>query len=414
MPDNIAKVLIEADITDQTIGKVEEGFSSAVSSGIEKGFNKPFDFKNLKEDLTKSLGQGLDAIWKNSKRVQSAQATTAEAYKKAQLGVIDAINSPTKGFGKTLGIVKSIGKQGTTGMASMLASTNPYVAAIKVAAQAVKFMANQFQRISKESSKFVGQGSLFTDKATMQMMQMTGQTATQAQATQRSLGSLGLGFEDIQQGKITAEQAAVFEQLRNRELSKLEQINTVAGPMFKSMQQVTLGFSLLSQDINDWITMAMASAPGVSKMLSKSKEFLGKAGSFMQSLISKYLSPIFSIAGEIVSIVMDIGMALMDAFMPILDILKPIIDLISNVVTMVGKVLTPMIKGVGEIIKTVLSTLANINIGGFKPFGNIGDTNNYQTQTTNNYIYGSSSMSSANPSSNSSNLFSNSYVLVND
>ena len=363
------------------------------------------------------------------------------------------------------------------GAKGMAAGINPYVAAVMVAAEAVKFMADQFQRIAKESAKFVGQGSIFADKQTMSMMQKTGQTATQAQATDRSLSMLGMDFSDIQSGKITQEQAVLFEQLRLRELKKLEEINAVAGPMFKSMQQVTLGVSLLMQDINDWITMAFARSAGVEKMIGSIKSFITTAGPFMQGLIDSVM-PIVGIIASVIGFVLDIISAVMDAIDPIWEALIPILEVIDQIVAVIAQVVGPILMFIGGAIKIVLKAivaliwplieafkvlgkglswlqdkilkpiadffndiitylgdlinkaigaLKSVNIAGWKPFENmeyldIGTTTSaitnsgvtYDNQTTNNYIYGSQSMSQSNPRQNTNDLFTNSYTIVNN
>jgi phage-related protein len=469
MADEI-KVLIDGELTEQTLEKIKEGVSDSMSKGLEgkeEEFSKVFNFKNIKKDL----GNALNQAWGNSSRVQQKQAAAMDKYKKAQSAVTQLVNTQNKGFGGSLKLVGAIGKQGVAGMSGMLAKVNPYVAAIKAAAIAAKFTADQFVRISKESAKFVGQGSLFTDKATMDMMQKTGQTATQAQATQRSLGDLGLDFSDIQQGKITAEQAAAFEKIRQRELQKLEEINSVAGPMFKSMQQVTLGFTLLLRDINDWITMAMAGAPGITSMLEKIKPFIAQVGGFMKQVISTYLTPIFSIIGDIFAHAMDIISGIMPVFQIFMTFMKPIYELVQNLFSIILKILGPIIKIISFLnilytlfisifspLNIVLKLLSFLNpileqlslfltkfsdavtnamnglfetlkglpiIGGlFKDVnipgaaGGVNGTNitnsnsSFTNANTSNYIYGSSSMSQS--STAPKDLFSNSYTLIND
>ena len=74
------------------------------------------------------------------------------------------------------------------------------------------------------SRKMITSNSLFIDGATRDMMQQTGQTAVEAQSTQRALDRLGLSFEDLQSGKLTEAQAKAFEDVRNREISKLKRI----------------------------------------------------------------------------------------------------------------------------------------------------------------------------------------------
>jgi len=469
MADDKLKTIIEAVLDPESSEKLTQDISDSVTKGLEgkeEEFSKVFNFKNIKKDLAGALNQ---AFGKSSK-VQTKQATAMDKYKNAQSAVTALVSQQNKGFGGSLKLLGAIGKQGVAGMSGMLAKVNPYVAGMQAAAMAAKFTADQFVRIAKESSKFVGQGSLFTDRETMSMMQRTGQTATQAQGTQRALGDLGLTFEDIQQGRITAEQAAAFEQIRQRELEKLEETNTVAGPMFKSMQQVTLGFTLLLRDINDFITMAMAGAPGITSMLAKIQPFIAQVGGFMKQLISTYLTPIFSIIGDIFGFVIDIVSGIMPAIQVFTSFLKPIFELIQNlsrilfgilgpifkIVALVGsfiilfkkfvspftiimqvfRLLNPLLEQFTEFIDMMADGIQNFLsdlftflkdipiIGGLFSDVNIpgaaggvmsttmNNTTSFANATTNNYIYGSQSMSQSSVSP--SDLFSNSYVLVND
>lgn len=465
MADEKIYTVIEADLSTESSEKLTQGLSDAIEKGLEgkeDSFNKVFNFKNIKKDL----GDALNKAWGNSSKVQKRQSNAMEKYSKAQGVVTGLVNQQNKGFGGTAKLVAAIGKQGIAGAAGMAANLNPYVLGMKAAAMAAKFTADQFVRIAKESAKFIGQGSLFTDRETITMMQKTGQTATQAQGTQRALGDLGLNFEDIQSGKITAEQAAAFEKIRQRELEKLEEINTVAGPMFKSMQQVTLGFTLLLRDINDFITIAMASAPGITSMLEKIKPFIAQVGGFMGDLIGTYLGPIFSIIGTIVSLVMDILSGIMPAMQSVMVMVKPFLNYAVMGIEVVGKILgtlskafssllplfniflggfkilgklleflTPILEKVSEFVTTLsegiqtfisglFETLKSIPVIGDFLFGDVSipaaagagssTTNNssFSNSSTTNYIYGSNSMSQS--STSPSDLFSNSYVLVND
>lgn len=475
MDENKIKASIVAELDETSSTTISKQTEEAVKEGFNNASEQKFNWKTIKNDLTKSISQALDVAWKSSGKVQERQSKVAERYKGAQKSVLDIIGKQGKGYGKSLKIIGAIGKQGMAGAAGMLANINPYVAAVKIAAEAAKFMADQFERITKESSKFVGQGSIFTNKETISMMQRTGQTATQAQGTQRSLSALGLNFEDIQSGKITSEQAALFEKLRARELAKLEEINKVAGPMFKSLQQMTLGITLLMQDINDWITMAFASADGIESLIGSIKGFLNKIGPFIQAMISN-LKPALSIIGEIFAVIINITSALMPIATKVTKAVTPLISTIAKIVSVIGRVLSTVIAALGAFLEILMAfnpvldiingalgfvmkaldwliegiswfakilgdivgaiagwvnglikLLKGINIGGYKPFKDMeyidvsgiksGITNSgstYENQTTNNYIYGSQSMNQASPRQNNNDLFTNSYVLVND
>lgn len=442
------KVLIEADLTEQTLKNVEEGISTSITKGLEgkeKEFANVFNFKNIK----KELGSALNSAWSNSSKVQARQAAAMDKYKKAQSAVTQLVNNQNKGFSGTGKLMGAITKQGVAGLQGMLTNINPYLAAAKVAAETAKFIADQVVRITKGSAKFVGQGSLFADKNTMDMMQRTGQTATQAQATQRSLGDLGLNFEDIQQGKITAEQAAVFEQIRQRELEKLEEINRVAGPMFKSFQQVSLGFTLLLRDISDYITKLFANNTGIENLVGSVKTFQERLGPFLESLMNA-LDPVISAVSDIIAIVIDIVSALMPLVSGLLNAVAPILQIIAKIISIIKKILSPVLLLLGDLFgwlgvgaEALLSILnpvvdfLDMIIDSLAPFGEfIGNlfgfdkldvangtntgiglgyqnsTANYNDMTTNNYMYGSQSMSSS--STAPRDLFSSPYSLIND
>jgi hypothetical protein len=236
---------------------------------------------------------------------------------------------------------------------------------------------------------------------------------------------LGLNFEDIQSGKITAEQAAAFEQLRLRELEKLEQINAVAGPMFKSLQQVTLGFSLLFQDINDMITMAFAESEGITKFIDTLKSSLQPIAAFIGQIISA-LAPFFSVLGYALTNLTTILKVLLPSLTWFLNWFKFLFELIEKIAKPVSELFSKVFQGIyeflGGFINQIIGVLKSIKIGRFEPFKNFDyiDIPGAQTpgqtitnQTTNNYIYGSQSMNQSTGMQTSS-LFSNSYVLVND
>lgn len=313
--ENIVKAILELDLSQATLDSTSKKINSAFKSGFEKSFD-----------------------W----------------------------NSVNKGLDKTA----------KGGFANIAKSINVVTLALSGVNKALQVSIDQFVKMTEQSSKFIGQGSIFTDKATMDMMQQTGQTATQAQGTQRSLDMLGLNFSDIQQGKITEEQAAIFEQLRQREIDKLEEINKVAGPTFKTMQQITLGISLLFKDVEDWITIAFMK-------MGNFREFVGT--------ISKMLEPVGRLIKNLITLLA-----------PVFD---QIFAIVNGIFVLIG--------GVIDILNPFLEAL-NIDIGNSSEgrYGTPSIANSQQT--TNNYNYGSTSLSYANPRTNNNDLFSNSYVLVND
>jgi phage-related protein len=449
MADEI-KVLIDGELTEQTLEKIKEGVSDSMSKGLEgkeEEFSKVFNFKNIKKDL----GNALNQAWGNSSKVQQRQAAAMNKYKNAQSAVTKLVNTQNKGISGTGKLMGAVTKQGIAGLQGMLSNVNPYLAAAKVAAETAKFIADQVVRITKESSKFVGQGSLFADKETMSMMQRTGQTATQAQATQRALGDLGLNFDDLQQGRLTTEQAAAFAEIRQRELEKLEEINEVAGPMFKSFQQVSLGFTLLLRDISDYITKVFANNRGIESLVGSVKTLMERMGPLFKGLMNA-LNPIVSVVADIIAIVIDLVSALSPIVTGFLNALAPILEIIAKIINIIKRVLSPVLLLIGDLFgwlgvgAEALFSILNPVVEWFDmiidmiaPFGKLignligidfssldaanntntgiglgyqNSTANYNNMTTNNYLFGSQSMSQS--STSPKDLFSNSYSLIND
>lgn len=206
----------------------------------------------------------------------------------------------------------------------------------------IKTLADQVARIAGDSKKFVSNNSLFTDKATLDMMQRTGQSATGAQSTNRALEQLGLSFEDLQSGKFTEKQGKAFEEIRQRELTKLEQISEVAEPMNESLQEAMLTINLMTSDILDTITYMHAQSQPVVDMIENIKPFTEKVSVFIQGLI-KDLSPFVDIVAEIIVVVMGIVEVLM--------------NVIGGVVSIVMTVVTPILKQISNIIRPIVPIL---------------------------------------------------------
>lgn len=474
MADDPIRTILDLDLSEESketfSSDIQDIFQSAVKdSKITKQLSKLFSSKNIKGTFLKNI----TGVFVDSEKRQKKQLDLAKKFKSQQADIVGLIGKQGKGFKGSGKLVGMIFKQAGTGIAGMASKIDKVIAAVVIAMEIIKKTVDQLKKIAKESAKFVGQGSIFTDKATMGMMQKTGQTATQAQGTQRSLDMLGLDFSDIQSGKLTAEQADLFEQLRLRELDKLEKINEIAGPMMKSLQQITLGISLLAQDIQDWITMAFAAGPGIEAFIVSVKNMLANLGPMMRGLI-KMIVPIADILMSAVSIIMNLLIAAMPIVTYITDILNPFLDLIMNFVGMIARIINPVVGFIGAIIALILKlasslnllapildivgklfdwigkvvgkafdwlggvvgamagllnsaigALKSIDILGWKPFGDLKEIDvsgltgiasgqQYSSEINNNYIYGSNEKDTAQKQNANIDLFSNQYALVND
>jgi len=336
MADDILKTEIDIDLTNVSKSKLTKDISDAVSEGIgdkktTDSFKKLFDFKAIKKDTLKNLS---DAFGINDK-MQSKQNKAAGKLRINQEAITKLIGTQGKGFKGNAKLMGLIGKKGMTAMSGIAAKANPILLSITVAVELFKEMADQLQRIATESAKFVGQGSKFTDSATMQTMQTTGQDNAGAQSTNRGLDAIGISFDDLQKGRLSAEQAAIFEQVRQRELDKLTEINQVAGPMMKSLQQVTLGFTLLMLDISDYWTLALSTMPGIEKMIGSIKGFITTAGTFARRTIDM-IAPLMSIVADVVGFVLDVVNAIMPAVGRLFAFFTPAFQVIAEIVSVIS------------------------------------------------------------------------------
>lgn len=257
-----------------------------------------------------------------------------------------------EGDSKSTGIAKigaTIGKTFTKsgsdmnkifGMVTKGASKANIALAATVAA--VKAFADQFARIAEDSKKFISNNSLFTDKATLDMMQRTGQSTTGAQSTNRALEQLGLSFEDLQSGKFTEEQGKAFEEIRQRELTKLEEIQSVAGPMMDGMQRAMLSINLMMTDIRDFITLIFARSSSINNLVNNIQPFIAKVSSFATGLI-RDIAPVMDLIADIIDLVMSV--------------LEPLMSTVGGVVSLVMTILTPILKYIGNLIRATVPIL---------------------------------------------------------
>ena len=229
----------------------------------------------------------------------------------------------------------------------MVASSKLGIESIKKVGKAYLDFAKTGQEAMLSSSrKMITSNSLFIDNQTRDMMQMTGQTATQAQGTQRALDRLGLSFDDLQTGKLTEAQAKAFEDLRDREMNKLAQLESVGTQAFGAIQKGQMMGMQVQQDIQDMLMIAMASAgPAIEQVMGSIGDALNQIMPVVESIMPS------------ITELINLLPLIIEPLIPVVNILIGLIaTLMPLIVTIVENVLTPL----GPIIETLLSALVPV------------------------------------------------------
>lgn len=335
------------DEAGEKLGKgLAKGFKEGVDDAVEslstgdlrKKFDETFTFKGLKGSLKSALAEGSNV--KNQSKMTAALKKNAELSKKFSTSVASGA-SKSKILSDGLALASSHGM-------SMLKNINPYVMALKAGLAVTKQFLATYQKTLKESSKFIGQGSLFTDKNTMQMMQRTGQSAAGAQGTNRSLDRLGMSFEDIQTGLVTKAQMQMFEQLRKSETERLETIAKVGGPVFESMQYAAVAVATAKAKFTDMIQYAYGKSKGVLQFAKSLEGFATNIGNVIWGMKDK-MSPIIGFVGELLSYVID-------AMRPIGGVIKAVISQVAGIV----QIVQPALKSMGGAIKGIMNVVGSV------------------------------------------------------
>jgi hypothetical protein len=311
--------------------------------------NNAFSFKGLKENLAGSIKEGLSGTDKAAEKNKKLQAI----YKANSKLSADFVGSIAKGASKTEILGKGLALAGNN-IKGMLGNMNPYVAALQVAVKLTQEFLKQYQKTLEASRKFVSQGSLFTDKETMSMMQRTGQSASGAQGTSRALDRLGISFDDIQSGRVTQAQMKAFEEIRKVETERLEEIARVGGPVFEAMQKGALGMAGAKQAFDDMITFAFAKSKGVmvfAETLASVAEKIG--GIFTAS--SSIIAPVINLISGVLATIMHAVDIIMSVIQTIFEAVAPIFDVVNEVINIIMTNLGALFKIVGKLVEAILA-----------------------------------------------------------
>lgn len=322
---------------------VEDAVESLNSGDLKKQFTKTFSVDGLKKDLAEGFKKGLAGSEKEQKR----QKNMAGLLKKNAELSKKFTSSIASGASKSQVLSAGLKLAGNH-VVGMLKGMNPYVAALKIAAETVKQFLENYQKALQASTKFVSSNSLLTDKATMSMMQRTGQSASGAQGTMRSLDRMGMSFEDLQSGQVTKAQMAMFEELRKAETERLESIAKVGGPVFEAMQKGAVAISTAKAQISDMFTFAYAKSKGVLQFAQSIQSFATQVGTAFWDA-KDAMVPIMDFAGEIMSVVLD-------AIAPLTHSIKDVIKMVSGTFA----ILQPTIATIGGVIKELMKSVSSV------------------------------------------------------
>lgn len=362
MADEKVKVSIDPNSIsglDELGKKIGENVKKGVTDGLEsnevkKKIDETFSAKGLKDGLKKTLA----SVFSDSAKTEKKQAKVADHLAKH----VDLQKNFTKlaGEGAKKSELLSAGlKLAGNQAAGMLANMNLYIVAAKVAVRVIQEFADQYQRVAEQSAKFISQSSLFTDKATMQMMQRTGQQASGAQGTNRALDRLGISFEDLQSGMVTDAQVKMFEKIRKEETERLEMIARVGGPTFEAMQHGAVAVASAKQKIEDAVTFVFAKSKGVMQFAKSLESMAGRVGDFLWTGI-QMLEPIVSAVSNVLAIVMEAVGGILDVATIIYSAVTPIYSTISSILDVAGKYFTQVVKNLSRVVNAVLKPVMKI------------------------------------------------------
>lgn len=361
------------DSLKEVSGFIREDLSKDFSESLDKldakdlqrKMDESFSFGGIKENFAKAIKAGYaetDAGIEKQEKMRSILSKNASLTSDFQKAISGGA-SKTEIMSKGLALAKN-------NIAGMTANMNPYVMAVKVAIEAAKKFLEYYQKTLKESTKFIGQGSLLTDKATMSMMQRTGQDASGAQGTMRALDRLGLDFSDLQSGLLTKDTMAEFEKIREEESARLREIQKVGMPTFIAMQKGSLAVAGATQKIQDAVTMVYAKSRGVMMFAQSLTSAADNVGGLISTLIEGAAPVANIVAGimgailNVVSIVSDVVNQIQSAVAPIQDAFNEIINTVTDVVGALFGVIGRLINAAIKPAVKMISLIANL-VGGY-------------------------------------------------
>ena len=269
---------------------------------------------------------------------------------------------------KLSGAVKNIGKAFTVMKEGIGMVASAYTEMVKASINA----------LTRGAEKFVTSSSLRFDREVANMMQMTGQSATEAQATMRSLEMLGLSFEDLQRGMLTDAQSTAFANLRDAELTKLNQIAETGGDAFATIQEVQIELKQMVYTFKDsFLLMLVENKDVVDQVVAGVRELLPVVIQIVQGIMPLFATllgilpqllqsvmPIFQVLLQLITTILPPFASMLTIVMGLIQTLIPVIGIIMNILNVILPLLTQMIgilgTGLGGLIQMLVPIINSL------------------------------------------------------
>ncbi len=271
----------------------------------------------LRKDIAETVVKGIEDGFKKSKKAKSKD-------KKVDIG------SEERQKLKSEGLLKETSET-TKKLAAMRAGFKKLSAIIGVAVQAIEAFMKIMEHVEKRSLSAISHNSLFTDKNTMDMMQRTGQSASESAATQRALDTLGISLSDIQSGKITASQMEMFHRLREEHINSIEQSNRVSEGMFLKWQEFAVKLSTMRDMLGDKLTQMLGESGAIEKIVDAVTPLI--------DTIFGVLEDLMPLIGNILNMIVPLIKMFARQLGIMRELLKPVIAVVSWLVQLVTEVL---------------------------------------------------------------------------
>ena len=202
------------------------------------------------------------------------------------------------------------------------------------------------------------------------------------------------------------------------------------GPFIKSIIDMVMpAFSIVADVVKLVMDILSALMPVVGRIMKAITPILSAVSEAFSAII-RAVAPLLEVVGLLLE--MMVTMAVMT---PAFRLLLGSVELLGKAILWFSdKVITPfydlmldMVQGMAGLLNSAIGALKDIEILGWQPFEDMdyidmegidsaqqSNAAGYESNTTNNYIYGSNTLDQLSGSGEPTDLFSNSYVLVND
>lgn len=357
---------IQENATTKTVSEINKAFEKVDTGALDEEIDKSSvlgkiyeQTKEQLEELERQRAQ-LRADNPDMDNVGDINDDMKDASKNAEkLGnALDESLEPNK-VKDRFSIISKAGQIAAVTVAASLVNVGKigYKSISEIGKAYANFVKSAANRLLESSKMMISSNSLFIDKEIADLMQRTGQTASQAQGTQRALDRLGLSMEDIQSGKLTAAQAAAFEEIRNKEIKKLEELKEAGTQAFDSIQNGQMMYMQLQQDIQDKITLALAKAgPAIEQVINVLSDSIDDLMPIIDSMMPS-VTQLISLLPQIIEPIIPSVMLLAEM---IAEIMPFIVEIVETVLIPLGEILSNILPPLIELVQMLLPHLVSI------------------------------------------------------